>query len=218
MLNTRRGTSQRNTTTYWCCRSTSHWYRIQLRKTDIKDAACNALSSFNLCDSTQDIKRELDQVTKQQKTQQPAFQTVQDQKNEKFTPLRDEVRLMQESVEQIKEDTYAHISYTLERIYTLEDQFRCSQLESAYRHFFQSSQLYLSQIGALYTHFDAFGAAFYAYRNNFFQLFHLLLLDTFHQISCFQYNSLSLSKSLTSGEFRKGSKKTSTTLFGFEAT
>ena len=35
----------------------------------IKDAACNALSIFNLCDSTEELQRELDQVTKQQKTQ-----------------------------------------------------------------------------------------------------------------------------------------------------
>ena len=47
----------------------------------IKDAACNALSIFLLCDSTEDLERELDQVTKQQKTQQKAFQTVQDQNN-----------------------------------------------------------------------------------------------------------------------------------------
>ena len=58
----------------------------------IKDAACNALSIFNLCDSTDDLERELDQVTKQQKTQQQAFQTVQDQNNEKLALLRDEIR------------------------------------------------------------------------------------------------------------------------------
>ena len=87
------------------------------------------------------MKRELDQVTKQQKTQQKLFQTVQDQNNEKLALLRDQIRSTQESVEKIKEDTYAHISYMLERIYTLEDAFRCYQFESAYRHFLQSSQL-----------------------------------------------------------------------------
>ena len=115
----------------------------------IKDAACNALSIFNLCDSTEDLERELDQVTKQQKTQQQAFQTVQDQNNEKLALLQDKIRLTQESVERIKEDTYTHISYMLDRINNLEDAFRCYQFESAYRHFLQSSQLYLSQIGTL---------------------------------------------------------------------
>ena len=76
----------------------------------IKDAACNALSIFNLCDSTEDLERELDQVTKQEKTQQQAFQTVQDQNNEKLALLRDEIRLTQESVGRIKEVTYRHIS------------------------------------------------------------------------------------------------------------
>ena len=126
----------------------------------IKHAACGALSIFNLCDSTEELERELDQVTKQQKTQQQAFQTVQDQNNEELTLLRDEIGLTQESVEKIKEDTYTHISYMLERIYTLEDAFCCYQFESTYRHFLQSSQLFLSQIGILYTHFKAFRAAF----------------------------------------------------------
>ena len=34
----------------------------------IKDATCNALSIFKLCESTEDLERELDQVTKQQQT------------------------------------------------------------------------------------------------------------------------------------------------------
>ena len=90
-------------------------------------------------------------MTKQKKTQQQAFQTVQDQNNEKLSLLRDEIRLTQENVEKFKEYTYTNNSYALERIYTLEDAFRCDQFESAYRHFLQSSQLYLSQIGTLYT-------------------------------------------------------------------
>ena len=82
----------------------------------IKNAAGNALSIFVLCDSTEELERELDQVTKQQKTQQQAFQTVHDQNNKKLALLRDEIRLTQESVERIKEDTCTHISYMLERI------------------------------------------------------------------------------------------------------
>ena len=112
----------------------------------IKDAACNTLSIFNLCDSTEDLERELDQVTKQQKTQQQEFQTVQDQNNEKLALRRDETRLTQESVEKIREDTNTHISFLLDRIYILEEAFRCFQFESAYRHFLQSSQLYFSQL------------------------------------------------------------------------
>ena len=53
----------------------------------IKDSACNALSIFNLCDSIECLERELDQVTKQLKTQQQAFQTNQDQNKEKLALL-----------------------------------------------------------------------------------------------------------------------------------
>ena len=75
----------------------------------IKDVVCNALSIFNLCDSTE-LERELNQVTKQQKTQQQAFQMLQDKNNEKLALLRDEIRLTQESVERFRDDTYIRIS------------------------------------------------------------------------------------------------------------
>ena len=61
---------------------------------------------------------------------------VQEKDNEKLALLRDEISLTQESVQRIKNDTYIRISYMLERIYTLEDAFRCYQFESACRHFF----------------------------------------------------------------------------------
>ena len=141
----------------------------------IKVAGRNAPSIFNLCDSTEGLEREPDQVTKQQKIQKQAFQTVQDQNKAKLALIREKIRLTQQIVERIKEDTYTHICYTLERLYTLEDAFRCCQLESAYRRCRQFSQIYLSQIGRLYTHFKAFRASLYAYRNTFF-------LDIF--ISC----------------------------------
>ena len=183
----------------------------------IKDAACNALSIFNLCDSTEELERELDQVTKQQKTQQAAFQTVQDQNNEKLALLRNEIRLTQESVERNKEHTYTHISYMLERIYTLENAFRCYQSESAYRHFLQSSQLYLSQIGTLYTHFKAFRAAFYAYRNNFFSLISSLATGHFTPQFLLPTQLATIVQELAAEEFRKGSKLTPAIASGFEA-
>ena len=183
----------------------------------IKDAACNALSIFNLCDSTEELERELDKVTKQKKTHQKAFQTVQDQNKEKLALLRDEIRLTQESVEKIQEDRYAHISYMLERIYTLEDAFRCSQFESAYRHFLQSSQLYLSQIGTLYAHCNAFRAAFYAYRNNLFSIFSSLAMEHITPQFLLPTQLTTIVQELAAEEFWKGSKLTAAFQSGLEA-
>ena len=164
------------------------------------------------------MERELDQVTKQQKTQQKAFQTVQDQNNEKLSLLRDEIRLTQESVEKIKEDNYTHISHMLERIYTLEDAFRCYQFESAYRHFLQSSQLYLSHIGTLYTHFKTFRAAFYAYRNNFFSIISSLAAGHITPQFVLPTQLATNLQKLAAEEFRKISKLTPAISSGFEAT
>ena len=183
----------------------------------IKDVACNALSIFILCDSTEELERELAQVTKQQKTQQQAFQMVQDKNNEKLALLRDEIRLTQESIERIKKDTYLRISYMLERIYSLEDAFWCYQFESAYRHFLQSSQLYLSQIGTLYTHFKAFRAAFYSYRNNFFSIISSLATGHITPQFLLPTQPAKTVQELAAEEFRKGSKLTPAIPSGFEA-
>ena len=183
----------------------------------IKDVACNALSIFNLCDSTEELERELAPVTKQQKTQQQAFQMVQDKNNEKLALLRDEIRLTQESVERIKNDTYLRISYMLERIYTLEDALRCYQFESVYRHFFQSSQLYLSQIGTLYTHFKAFPATFYAYRNSSFSIISSLATGHITPQFLLPTQFATTVQELAAEEFRKSSKLTPAIPSGFEA-
>ena len=183
----------------------------------IKDVACNALSIFNLCDSTEELERELDQVTKQQKIQQQAFQMVQDKNNEKFAILRDEIRLTQESVERNKNDTYLGISYMVERIYTLGDAFRFYQFESAYRHFLQSSHLFLSQIGTLYTHFKAFRAAFYAYRNNLFSIISSLATGHIAPQFLLPTQLTTIVQELGVEEFRRGSRLTPAIPSGFEA-
>ena len=105
----------------------------------------------------------------------------------------------------------------LERIYTLEDAFRCYQFESAYRHFLQSSQLYLSQIGTLYTHFKAFRAAFYSYRNNFFSKISSLATGQITPQFLLPTQLAIIVQELAAEEFRKGSKLTPTIPSGFEA-
>ena len=105
----------------------------------------------------------------------------------------------------------------LARIYTLEDAFRCYQFESAYRHFLQSSQLYLSQIGTLYTHFKAFRAAFYAYRNNFFSIISSLATGHITPKFLLPTQLATIVQELAAEEFRKGSKLTPAIPSGFEA-
>ena len=169
------------------------------------------------CESTEELGREFAQVTKQQKTQQQEFQILQDKNNEKLALLRDEIRLTQKSAARIKNNTHLRNSYMLERIYTLEDAFRCYQFERAYRHFLQSSQLYLSQIGTLYTHFKAFRAAFYAYRNNFFSIISSFAMGHITPQFLLPTQLATIVQELAADEFRKGSKLTPAIPSGFEA-
>ena len=106
----------------------------------------------------------------------------------------------------------------LDRIYTLEEAFRCYQLENdAYRHFPQSSQLYLSQIGTLYTHFKAFRAAFYAYRNNFFSIISSPATGYITPQFFLPNQLATIVQELANEEFRKGSKLIPAISSGFEA-
>ena len=105
----------------------------------------------------------------------------------------------------------------LERIYTLEDAFRCYQFESAYRHFLQSPQLCLSQIGTLYTHFKAFRAAFYAYRNNFSSIISSFATGPITPQLLLPTQLARIVQELAAEEVRKGSKLTPALPSGFEA-
>ena len=105
----------------------------------------------------------------------------------------------------------------LERIYTLEDATLCSDVEIAYRHFLQFSQLYLPQIGSLYTHFKVFRAAFYACRNNFFTI--ISSPATGHIASQFLLPTqlATIVQELAAEEFWKVSKFTPAIPSGFDA-
>ena len=105
----------------------------------------------------------------------------------------------------------------LERINTLEDAFPCYHFDSAYRHFLHFSQLYLPQIGILYTHFKAFRAAFYAYRNNFFSISSSPATGQITPEFLLPTQLATIVQELAAEEFRKVSKVTPAIASGFEA-
>ena len=79
------------------------------------------------------------------------------------------------------------------------------------------SQLYLSQIGTLYTHFKAFRKAFYAYRNNFFSIISSLATGHITPQFLLPTQLATIVQELAAEEFRKGSKLTPAIPSGFEA-
>ena len=105
----------------------------------------------------------------------------------------------------------------LERIYTLEDAFRCCQLESTYRHFLQPSLPYLSQIGTLYTPFKAFRAASYVYRNNVFSTIPYFAIEQIKPQSLLPTQIAATVKKMAAEAFRKGSKLITALPSGFES-
>ena len=84
-------------------------------------------------------------------------------------------------------------------------------------YFHQSSQIYLSQIGTLYTHFKTFRAAFSAYRNTFFSIISSLATGHFTPPFLLPTQLATMVQEFAAEEFRKGSKLTPAIPPGFEA-
>ena len=78
-------------------------------------------------------------------------------------------------------------------------------------------KLYLSQTGTLYTHFKAFRAAFYAYRDNLFSIISSLATGHITQQFLLPTQLATIVQELAAEEFRKGSKLTPAIPSGFEA-
>ena len=68
----------------------------------IKDAACSALSIFNLCTDTKDLEENFDQIMATQNQFQAALEKVQTKNDENFF-LGNEIKETQESVPKITE-------------------------------------------------------------------------------------------------------------------
>ena len=73
---------------------------------------------FFLCDSKGDLERQLYQFIEQQKTQQQALHTDQDENNDKLALLRNKIRLTHQSVQRMK-NILIHTIFVCLNVYTL---------------------------------------------------------------------------------------------------
>ena len=82
----------------------------------LKEAACTAVSIFNLCDDTSRLSQDVDQILKTQEETIATLQRVQSANDENFFLLGNEVRETQQNVKNLRDAVNNHLQVLHNRI------------------------------------------------------------------------------------------------------
>ena len=138
----------------------------------VKDAACTALSIFNLCDDESALSKKVGLALQQQKDTLDTLQRVQTQNDENFFLLGSEVKKTQDNVKEIRDVVGKHLKNITKRFEIVEANLflfgECRRTMAQHSMFLQEIRNFNTDLGSLYTHIKAFRAAFYAYKINLF--------------------------------------------------
>ena len=138
----------------------------------VKDAACSALSIFNLCTDSKDLEEIVDHTMATQKQFQAVLERVQTKNDENFFILGNEFKETQESVQKITEIVGGQIKLPQTELLQIKGVIAsisvCNVHLTQNMIFMQQIRDYVDHLGALYTHIKSYRAAFYAYKIAFF--------------------------------------------------
>ena len=134
----------------------------------VKDAACSALSIFNLCTDTKDLEENVDHVMATQKHFQAVLERVQTKNDENFFILGKEIKETQESVQKITEIVGGQLKLLQTELLQIKGVIAsksvCNVHSTQNMNFMQQIRDYVDHLGTLYTHIESYRAAFYAYK------------------------------------------------------
>ena len=82
----------------------------------LKEAACTAVSNFNLCDDTSSLSQEVEQILKTQEETIATLQLVQSANDENFFLLGSEVRATQQNIRNLRDAVNDHLQVLHDRI------------------------------------------------------------------------------------------------------
>ena len=82
----------------------------------LKEAACTAVSNFNLCDDTSSLSQEVEQILKTQEETIATLQRVQSANDENFFLLGSEVRATQQNIRNLRDAVNDHLQVLHDRI------------------------------------------------------------------------------------------------------
>ena len=131
----------------------------------IKNAACNALSIFNLCKNNDALSRDVDNIMRTQDAIVKNLERVQTRNDKNFFLLGKEIKRTQESVRTLKEVVdvrFKHMEFYLVNatLFLARTSLACDHVIVRHMHLLQPIRHYVYQMGTLYTHLKAYRAAF----------------------------------------------------------
>ena len=137
-----------------------------------KDAACTALSIFNMCNDNSHLSRDVEATTDTQQQTILTLQRVQAKNDDNFFLLGNEVKETQHNVKKTQDQVNEHLKALDARMCTIKIELvaykECRRIEMVHLRFFQEIRKFFSDLCTLYIHIKPYQAAFYAYRINLF--------------------------------------------------
>ena len=134
----------------------------------VKEAACSALSIFNLCTDTTDLQNDIDGILATQNQFQDVLQRVQTKNDEKFFLLGNEIKDTQDSVVKITKLVGTQLKALEKELMEIKGVIAnlpvCNQQLIHSMSFLQQIRDYIDHLGTLYAHVKSYRAAFYAYQ------------------------------------------------------
>ena len=188
----------------------------------VKEAACTALSIFNLCRNDDALSKDVDQIMTKQKTIIETLQRVQSQNDQNFFLLGNEIKGTQESVTNLRDkvgERFQQIEYYLVNAtrYLTGSSLECDKVIVRHIHLLQYIRNYIYQLGTLYTHLKSYRAAFYAYRISLFTTISSLASGYITPQFLLPKQVAEIVKELAEDEVLRGTKLSPAIRPGFEA-
>ena len=134
----------------------------------VKDAACSALSIFNLCTDNKDLEKTVEQVMKTQRQFKDVLERVQTQNDKNFFLLGNEIKDTQDSIQKITDIVGSQLKLLEKDLLQIKGVIAhlsiCNMHITQTMIFSQQIRDYITHLGTLYTHVKTYRAAFYAYK------------------------------------------------------
>ena len=187
----------------------------------LKEAACTAISIFNLCDDTSSLSQDVDQILKTEEETIATLQPVLSANDENFFLLGNEVRKTQQNVKNLRDAVNDHLQVLQDRINGIQGDLiqhkECQPRQAQHSLFLQEIRYVISHLGTLYTHIKSYQAAFYAYKINLFSTISSLASGQITPQFLLPQQTADIVRTLLEEESYRGTKFTPALEPGFEA-
>ena len=187
----------------------------------VKEAACSALSIFNLCTDTTELQHDIDGVLATRNQFQDVLQRVRTKNDENCFLLGHEIKDTQDSVAKITKLVGTQLKALEKELWEIKGVIAnlpvCNQQLIHSMSFFQQIRDYIDHLGTLYAHNESYRAAFYAYQIAIFSTISSLAAGSVSPQFLVPSQLASIVNELAHDEILRGTKLPPATHVGQEA-